>query len=393
MTRAPAADFLAHLDRTRLVRRLGEMVRIPSENPPGKEAEVALLAQEYCRGLGLDIATHEAEEGRPSVVARLAFGEGPTLAFCSHYDVVPMGDPGLWAHPPFGAEIEGNVMHGRGTADAKGPMVAALEAVEMLLSSGAPLAGTLELQLVADEETMGFKGTGHLVSEGIVAPDVAIVGEPTSLRVVRAQRGANWFRIITRGVAGHGSAPERGVNAIKHMAEIVLHLDDSVPGIRHDVLGAPTLSVGTIRGGEKVNIIPASCIAEVDRRTIPGETAESVRKEVEAAVERARGRFPDIDATMEVAFRCDPFEVPESSAVVQAGIAAVSDATGRPPEIIGFRGASDARFLFETGADVILLGPGDIGVAHTAREHIDLEELERGAVAYALAFARLLAPA
>jgi succinyl-diaminopimelate desuccinylase len=237
---------------------------------------------------------------------------------------------------------------------------------------------------------MGFRGAGHLVEQMIISPDIAIVGEPTALRVVRAQRGACWYRITTHGIAAHGSAPERGVNAVLHMAELLLRLQGTVPDITHPVLGGPTLSVGTIRGGEKVNIIPASCVAEVDRRTIPGETTESVQNTIEEAISLARTRFPDLKATAEVVFHSLPFEVPAEAAVVQVVATAVAEATGREAELIGFRGASDARFLVESGAEVVLCGPGDIGLAHTARESIDLDELEKGAFVYALAFARLL---
>jgi acetylornithine deacetylase/succinyl-diaminopimelate desuccinylase-like protein len=230
------------------------------------------------------------------------------------------------------------------------------------------------------------------VSDEIIAPDLAIVGEPTSLRVVRAQRGACWYRITTHGVAAHGSAPERGISAIRHMAELVLRLEETLPEMNHPLLGGPTINVGTIRGGAKVNIIPASCMIEVDRRTIPGETAESVLGSIHAAVDLAKERFPEMDVRVEQAFFSNPFEVPADAAVVRAVVEAVGDATQTPPEIIGFRGASDARFLFEVGSDVVLCGPGDIALAHTARESIDLAELERAALVYALAFARLLAP-
>jgi acetylornithine deacetylase/succinyl-diaminopimelate desuccinylase-like protein len=283
-------------------------------------------------------------------------------------------------------------MFGRGSSDAKGPIAAALEAVAILRSLSTDIAGCLELELVADEEAMGFKGAGYLVEQGIVSPDVAIVGEPTSLRVVRAQRGACWFRVITRGVAGHGSAPERGVNAIKHMAEIVSHLEDTLPDISHPVLGGPSINVGTIRGGEKVNVIPASCIVEVDRRSIPQESKEDVEASIAVAIDRARERYPDLDASFEMAFYGKPFEMDERAPIVSTTASAVTDAIGSEAELVGFRGASDARFLAEAGTEVVVLGPGDITLAHTARESIDLAELERGAVAYALAFARLLAP-
>ncbi|MDQ4025254.1 MAG: M20 family metallopeptidase [Actinomycetota bacterium] len=385
-----SADFATSLDRDRLVDRLGQLVRTPSENPPGEEAAVASLTSALCRDLGLEVEEHEVEPGRPSVVARWRGSPGPTLCYCSHIDVVPAGDPGLWSRDPYSAAVEDGRMFGRGSSDAKGPCAAALEAVALLKASGWEPSGTLELALVADEETMGFKGAGYLVERNVLDPDVAIVGEPTSLRVVRAQRGAGWFRVTTMGLAGHGSAPERGINAIKHMAEIVLHLEDTLPDVTHPLLGGPTINVGTIRGGEKVNIIPAGCMIEVDRRTVPGETKESVVAGIQEAIERARERFPDVEARIELAFFAEPFEVAADAPVVAAAVDATRAVTGAEPDVIGFRGASDARFLFETGCDVVVWGPGDIALAHTARESIDLAELERGALAYAGAFATLL---
>ena len=387
-----AAQFAALVRPHRLRERLARLVAAASENPPGVELEAARLVEGYCAELGLVTAAYECEPDRPSIVARWAGGPGPTVAYCSHIDVVPAGDHSLWEHPPFETAIVDGRVHGRGTADAKGPIVAALEAVAVLKEAGFEPQGTLELELVSDEETMGFKGAGYLVEQKLVAPDVAIVGEPTSLRVVHAQRGATWWRITTRGVAGHGSAPERGVNAIRHMAELVLQLDETMPDIAHPVLGGPSINVGTIEGGAKINIIPASCVIEVDRRTIPGESADDVRAQIDAAVERARGRFPDIDVDVELAFFSRPFEIATDAPIVTAVAAAVSEVIGRDAELVGFRGASDARFLFEAGAEVVVCGPGDISLAHTARESLDLVELERAAVAYALAFARLLAP-
>ncbi len=384
-------DLRRSLDRERLVDRLRTLVRAASENPPGEELEAARLVQSFCRQLDLDVSMYEVEPGRPSVVARWAGRDGPTVGYCSHIDVVPAGDPTLWERAPYDAVIDNGRLHGRGSSDAKGPVAAALEAVAALRHLGFEPAGTLELELVADEEAMGFKGAGWLAEQGLIKPDVAIVGEPTSLRVVRAQRGACWFRLIARGKAGHGSAPERGINAIKHMAEVVLHLEETLPDVSHPILGAPSLNVGTIRGGEKVNIIPAACIVEVDRRTIPGESRAEVQASIEDAIDRARNRFPDLDVTVELAFGAEPFEVPADAPVVRSVASAVEEVTGGPARLIGFRGASDARFLAEAGADVVVCGPGQIELAHTARESIDLDELERAALVYAVAFARLLA--
>ena len=385
-----ATELSGYLDRNRLFDRLATLVGAESENPPGNEARVGEIAKEMCEALDLKVDVHEAVPGRPNLIARWEGDPGPTLGFCSHLDVVPAGDRSLWTVDPYSAHVDDGKMYGRGSSDAKGPIAAALEAITILRASGFTPRGSIELELVSDEESGGFKGAGYLAGAGIVHPDIAIVGEPTLLRVVRAQRGIAWSRITTKGVAAHGSAPERGVNAINHMAAIVRELNASLPDITHPVVGGPTISIGTIHGGEKLNIIPASCVIEIDRRTIPGETDEEVLAQFEAAIERARSDHPDIDATAEIVDSGMPFEIDQSSELVQTMATAAAEATGRPTEIIGFRGASDARFLVEAGAETIVFGPGDIAVAHTAREFIDLNGLADGAIAYALAFARLL---
>lgn len=386
----PRRPFAEHLDRDRLVERLAALVKAESENPPGREKVAAEVAAGFCEELGLDVSFHEPVPDRPSVLARWKGGDGPTLTYCSHIDVVPAGDRSLWERDPYAAEIADGMMFGRGTSDAKGPCAASLEAVAMLKASGFTFDGTLELALVADEESGGFSGASVMVEDGTLKPDVAIVGEPTQLKVVRAQRGIAWLKVTTHGVAAHGSAPERGVSAIRHMAAVIPALEEHLPDINHELLGGPTINVGTISGGEKLNIIPASCTIEVDRRMIPGETEETMLDTIQAALDAAKEKFPELDARIEVVSIGYPFEVSADARVVQEAVAAVKEVTGTEAEVVGFRGASDARFLADTGCDVIVSGPGDITVAHTAREFIELDELADGALAYASTFARLL---
>lgn len=381
------------VDRERMTALLARLVRARSENPPGEEQAAAAIVEDDCRDLGLDVEVIESEPGRPSVVARWRGRPGPRLIYCSHIDVVPAGPPSLWDVDPYGAEIVDGRMHGRGSSDAKGCVAAALEAVRALRDAGFEPDGTLELMMVADEETMGFKGAGHLMERGLLGSDFGIVGEPTSLRVVTAQRGANWARITTKGKAAHGSAPERGRSAIKHMAEIVLQLEETLPTDVHPILGGANINVGTIHGGEKVNIVPAACVIEVDRRSLPHETRDDVLAQLNEAVDRARRRFPDLEAEVEIMHSGDAFEVDRDSVIVKTVSRAVEEATGAPGKLIGFRGASDARFLVQSGAETVLCGPGDIALAHTAGEWIDLHEFEVGARVYALAFSRLLGAA
>lgn len=379
-----------HLDGSALDESLAELVRAESENPPGNEARAGEIVADRCSSLGLDVEIHSTHGGRPNVVARWGDGNGLVVGYCSHIDVVPAGERANWAHDPYGAEITDGRMHGRGTSDAKGPIAAALAAVATLQAAGFEPNGRLELALVSDEEAGGFAGAAPLVEQGITRPDIAIIGEPTALQVVHAQRGISWSRITVNGVAAHGSAPERGRNAIVHMAEILRALEPTLPDMTHPVVGGPTVSVGTIWGGDKVNMIPALCVAEIDRRTVPGETQEDVLAWFERAIAIARERYPDIDARPEIVSWGSSFEVDPNSRIVRVLSSAAGAATGADAKLIGFRGTSDARFFAETGAEVAVFGPGEIALAHTARESIDLEELRRGALAYALAFADLL---
>ena len=378
------------LERDELIDTLASLVRARSENPPGDEAVAAELAAARCRELGLEVSLYEGEPGRPSVVARWGDGAGPVVTYCSHIDVVPAGNPDLWEHDPYEAIVADGSMHGRGTSDAKGPCAAALQGVAIMRRAGLSFPGTLVLSFVADEESGGFKGAAPLVERGVLGGDVAIVGEPTSLRVVRAQRGIAWLKVITHGRAGHGSAPERGVNAIKHMAEVISQLEATIPDIEHPLLGRPTVSVGTIHGGDKLNMIPAHCVIEIDRRIVPGEDQASMLTTIDDAIKLARDRYPEIDSEVQVVGFGEPFETPADSRLVRTAVAAITEVSGAPSQVTGFRGASDARFFAAGGSEVIVCGPGDISLAHTARESIDLDQLATGAAAYALLFARLL---
>ncbi len=387
----PSAPVLTdQIDDVALASLLAQLVRAESENPPGNEARAGEVAAERCAQLGLDVELHSFQADRPNVIARWGTGSGPVVGYCSHIDVVPAGDRASWERDPYGAEVADGRMHGRGTSDAKGPIAACLAAVAALQASGFEPRGTLELALVSDEEAGGFAGAAQLIEKGVTRPDVAIIGEPTKLKVVHAQRGIAWSRITVHGIAAHGSAPERGRNAIMHMTEILRALEPALPALTHPIVGGPTVNVGTIWGGDKVNMIPALCVVEIDRRTVPGETQEDILAWMEAAIGVARERYPDLDARPEIVSWGSSFEVASDARIVRVLSDAARAATGIDAELIGFRGTSDARFFAEAGAEVAVFGPGEIALAHTARESIDLDELRHGALAYALAFADLL---
>jgi succinyl-diaminopimelate desuccinylase len=386
-----AEHVAEHVAADEVVEILADLVRAPSENPPGDETEVAKAAETWLTRLDLPSEFVTPLPKRTSTISSWGGDTGRTLLFNGHYDVVPVPDPDEWPHPPFGAEIHDGRMYGRGTCDMKAGIAACLAAVSALQRAGAEPKGRLLMHFVADEEALGTHGAKFLVANGYCdGVTEAIVGEPTDMHLVPAERGAVWLRVITEGVSAHGSTPQLGINAIQHMARVI----DEFAQIRfrkvHEMLGAPTFNIGTITGGSKVNMVPKHCEIEIDRRTIPGESVEDALSDFEAAVARAGETVPDLKARVEVIDWAEPSETPEGSQVVQI-LTEARDAFGVEGSVIGYAGATDARFLINQGGiPSIVFGPGELLLAHTTGESVDVSQVVEVAKLYAYTFARFL---
>ncbi|HVE91423.1 MAG TPA: M20 family metallopeptidase [Actinomycetota bacterium] len=380
-----------HVDPDEVVEICRDLVRAQSENPPGDEREVAAAAESWLDRLGLPHERVEPEPGRVNVLSRWGDGDGPVLAFNGHYDVVPATDADRWPHPPFSGAIQEGKLYGRGSSDMKAGIAACLASVSALKRAGVTPRGKLLIHLVADEEALGVHGTKYLVDEGLCdGIDECVVGEPTSLHLVTSERGALWLRIRTQGVSAHGSTPQLGVNAIGHMARVVQAVSQMRFRKLHPVLGAPTVNVGTIAGGAKVNSVADSCVIEIDRRTLPGEELEEVVAEFESALDPLRQADPELRASVEVHNWAEACETPDGTSMVGL-LAQARDAFGAEGAELGYSGATDARFLInQAKIPTVIFGPGDIMLAHTTGEHVKLDELAMGARVYAHAFARFL---
>lgn len=380
-----------HVEPDEAVEICRDLVRAPSPNPPGDEREVADAAAGWLDRLGLPCERVEPEPGRVSLVSTWGRGTGKTLLFNGHYDVVPVNDPDEWPHPPFEGVVHDGHLYGRGSVDMKAGIASCLAAVSALARAGVEPNGRLLLQLVADEEALGALGTKALLDAGhCEGVDEAVVGEPTDMHLVTAERGAAWFKIVTEGVSAHGSTPQLGVNAIEHMARVV----PAVASMRfrklHELLGAPTVNVGVVRGGSKVNMVPDHCEIEIDRRTIPGETRDEVIGEFEAVLDELRSEHPDLQAKIADVSWAEPCESPEGTTMRDL-LAESREAFEVEGSEIGYMGATDARFLIaEAGIPTVIFGPGDVRQAHTTGEHVAVGQLVDAARIYALAFARFL---
>jgi succinyl-diaminopimelate desuccinylase len=380
------------VDPDEVLRFARRLIATPSENPGGTEDAVAGVAVEILEDLGGRPEIVRGEEGRPSVVARFGRGDRPALAWNGHLDVVPAGDPSAWRHPPFGAEVVDGTLVGRGAADMKGAVASALAAVSAIRRSGVELAGRLDLHLVADEELAGLHGTKVLNERGYLDQDAAIVGEATDLNIALAQRGGAWITATTRGRAAHGSTPQLGVSAITSMARFLLRIEEVLPDIEHPLVGRPTVNAAMIQGGSAPNVVADRCVVEIDRRIIPGETEpEEVLEPFDRLADAIRTEHSEVDLSFAIGLWTDAAEVTGDPAIADLCRAALREEAGRAPLDTGFTGITDARFyLNDRSIPTIILGPGSLGVAHTANESVEIAQLVAAARVYARVFTRFL---
>jgi len=363
-----------------LLRLLSDLVAIPSVNPMGRgrsgagysENDIAMCVAAYLRAHRVDCSMAEVAPGRPNVTAYVDAGAETTLLFDAHTDTVPADAMTI---PPFTPEVRNGRLYGRGSCDTKGSLAAFLHGVCSRIDAGGRLRCNVVIVAAADEEYR-FSGALHAVAHGLKA-DFAVVGEPTLLHIVRAHKGVTRWRVVTRGVAAHSAYPERGENAIYGMGRVLGRLESYGNSLRnsacHPLLGSPSISAGVIEGGEAVNIVPDRCTLELDRRTLPGETAEDV-------LGGAAGVLRDLNG-----WSFDPphlsvpgIEVAEASPVVRSLSRAVRDVCGEV-HVEGAQYATDAGVYNGAGIPAVVFGPGDIAQAHTAEEWIDIESLTAAA--------------
>ena len=370
------------------------LIAAPSENPGGTEDQAAAVAGSILSDLRADLEIVRSDAGRPSVLGAIGSGAGPALAWNGHLDVVPAGSLDTWTHDPWAGEIEAGRLIGRGSADMKGPIAAALAAAAAVRRSGIDLAGTLRFHLAADEELAGIHGTKVLWERGFLDQDACIVGEPSELQIGLAERGGAWFTATAYGRAAHGSQPHRGVNAITSMSRFLLRLEEVLPETEHPLTGRPTVNASLISGGSAPNVVPDRCQVDIDRRISPGETdPEQVRAPFLALVADLQHEHPEVEIGIELRGWTEAAEASPDSTIAALAQAAVTAETGAEPTLVGFTGITDARFYInQAKIPTVILGPGSLTVAHTANESIDVKEMVAAARTYARIFAAFLAP-
>ena len=351
-----------------LARRL---VQIDTSNPPGREAPLASILEPILKTVGFQVEAHELEPGRPNLLARL--GTGPFLCLTGHMDTVP-ADPDEWTCDPFAAEVSDGLLYGLGSSDMKSG-VAAIVAAACEIAALPDRQGGLVLVLTAAEET-GCQGAEYLAGHGVLGSAGAmVIAEPTGMEPLVGHKGAMWIRAVARGKAAHGSRPQEGDNAIYKAARAINRIASYKPTAPpHPILGSSTISVGTIQGGVKTNVVPAKAEFSMDLRLIPDQRPESVLEEL------SRALGPEVEISgwnASEALMSDPAD-PWIADVLDL----MATLTGRQALAGGASyftdGAALSRAMGKPSA--IVLGPGRM--AHQADEHCPIAEIELAVQAY-----------
>jgi succinyl-diaminopimelate desuccinylase len=372
-----------------VTRLLGQLIALPSvnpafvapEDPRAGELRVAeFVGQEAARG-GLEAELQFVHPGRPNVLVRLTPPRRvkKRIVLAPHTDTVGGEAPGLYE-----PREKGDRIYGRGACDTKGSLAAMLAALVALAQvPGRPRQTEIVLAALIDEEN-GQHGSRALAASGLRA-DLALVGEPTQLGVVTAHKGDVWLELETRGKAAHGSRPELGRNAVHAMAQVVDLLETryarQLRRRQHPLLGRPTINVGTICGGSQPNIVPDRCSIRIDRRTLPGESESSVRREIGSLL-ADHGLEARLSSLRKAP--CPPMETDLTLPLVHAFLQTVGQR-----QSLGVDYFCDAAVLSAAGVPSLVFGPGDIAQAHTLNEWVSVRQLER-ATALLLTFFRSL---
>ena len=366
----PAATAAAGMTSEQI---LAALVGFPSL--PGRpNAAIVDWVADHLAGLGIEARRLPGPEGdRANLFATIGPADRPGLVLSGHMDVVPAGEA-EWAADPFRLRADGDRLYGRGTSDMKGYLAAVLAAVPAI--KAAKLSRPVHLAFSYDEE-IGCRGVPHLIArlpELCASPAAAVIGEPSGLVPVLAHKGKAAARLTVRGRPGHSSRPDLALNAIHAMAEVlgaaVAATEALRAGARDATFEPPysTLQVGTLRGGEALNIVPALCTAEVEARAIVGVVPSSLLEPVRAALEGLRARGFDTEWTPIADY---PAMALRRDAPIAAMLAELTGAVPIPAVSYG----TEAGLFQAAGIDAIVCGPGDIARAHKPNEYIRRDEL------------------
>lgn len=383
-------QFIEALKQIDVARLASDMIKIPSYSfMENQEREIASYIYDILQGEGIESQLVEIKPGRYNVYGRIpGNGSGRSLMLSGHIDTVPAYD----MEDAFSGRIAEGKLYGRGACDMKGPVAAMIAVLIAFQRGGISLPGDVVFAGLADEEEQG-RGVEYLVGHGPVC-DGTIMGEPTDMKIAIGHKGLEWIDVKIKGHKVHGGDKEHGINAIEMAARFINRIyGEYVPLLNtreYPVLGVPTINLGRIEGGDQPSTVAGECLIKLDRRCVPTETIAQVYEELEEICADLHQEDARFEAEVRDVFEGEsllphvPFCIAEDDPLVSAVRSAMSE-TCWEGEVTAFPAWSDAGAISSvTDSKCIVMGPGDLGVAHSIHEYIKIEDIENAALVYGL---------
>lgn len=418
--------ILSEIDsrRTDLIGLAQDLIRIPTLNPPGRNYRAIcdyLAARLLAQGWAVELVRATGAPGdsdafpRWNMVARLDSGRtGDTVHFNSHHDVVEVGHG--WTRDPFGGELDGDRIYGRGACDMKGGLAASIIAAEGFVAAHPDWRGAIEISATADEESGGYGGVAYLAERGYFSPDRVqhvVIPEPLHKdRICLGHRGVWWAEVETHGRIAHGSMPFLGDSAIRHMGAVLDEIEHGLyPLLATKTTAMPvvppqarqsTLNINSIHGGEAeppegYTGLPAPCVADrcriiLDRRFLIEEALDEVKAEIRAVMDRVASRRAGFSYTIRDLFEVQPTMADRDAPVVRSTAAAIERVLGQVADYVVSPGTYDQKHIDRIGRlkNCIAYGPGLLHLAHQPDEWVGVQDMLDSAKVMALVLHDLL---
>jgi len=364
------------INKKRLVGLTRKLIQLNSQNPPGDEFLIAGFVRKYLQGIGIESKIYEFQKKRSNLVAVVrGSGKKRSLLVTPHLDTVPAG--GHWGFPPFSGKLQGGRIYGLGATDCKGNLAVGLEVMNSLREDGARLGYDLVFAATADEESGSALGIAPLLDKGILKPDAALVLDADDFEIIVTQKGLLHLKVKIQGKRAHGAYPWLGSNAIDKAIEVLHALKGHWSHWQrrgsNKYLRPATLNIGTIKGGDKVNVVADWCEFELDYRFLPGDSSRLILKEIKSVISKHTSRF-----RIEIEGIQEPYLIAKSHPLVSY-LTKSMKGLGLKPRIRGSEGATTISFFQEKGIPAIATGFGCLGCAHIADEYVTIDNLCRGA--------------
>lgn len=361
------------INKKRLIQLTRKLIQIDSQNPPGDERKIASFVADYLKRLGVSPRVYEFKKNRLNIIAVIKGRDPKSLLITPHLDTVPAGRS--WTVDPLAAKIKGNKIYGLGATDCKCNISIALEAINSFIEDGVVLPYTLIFSATADEETGSDLGLIPLLNRNILKPDAAVVLDADDFDIIVSQKGLMHITVKITGKRAHGAYPWRGINAIDIAINAIKEIKSiKFSRIRHKYLRPPTINVGTIRGGDKVNIVADWCEFELDFRFLPGSYAPEIISKVKKILSSYTKKYK-----LEIQGIQQPYNIEEAHALVSC-LKKAARKVKVSARVKGSEGATVITFFQHKNIPAIATGFGYGGSAHTADEFVKIDRLHKGAL-------------